>query len=627
MKKSRALAMAGLIMFIFSLRVNILGKELFTLLDPGKERIVDYEKYGEFEKVGTPDYKYKITDRKGLAAAIGEGIHPSNSIIKNMEYQEAKHKGRLEGSHWKFIDRDDTQLDFFKWATASEAAGVKLFYTAFALQKAGHYVHAIKAYYAIIVHYPKTVTWTLMWQTPIYLGPAAIDGINWLCRNHPELGMKLVGAKIKVNSFDDRDTENDIIITNPGKIVKCKPKNVAPKKVKLKKSKIVKSIGGKKVQLVKYKNGHWQLLVEGKPYIIKGMAYGATKIGQSPDNLDLADWMLCDYNKNGKIDGPYDSWVDKNGNNKQDADEPVVGDFQLLKEMGCNTIRNYHSAANKELLRELYENYGIMSIMGDFLGMYSVGSGASWEEGTDYSNPQQRAKMIEGVKKMVMEFKDEPYVLFWVLGNENNYGVANNCQKDPAVYYKFVNEVAKIIHQLDPDHPVAICNGDLGYLSYFVKYCPDVDIFGCNAYRGDKGFGGLWNEIKESCDRPVFITEYGIYSYKHKKSKEFSEKKQADYHYGCWEDITYNRGGSGAGNSLGGIVYQWLDEWWKAGHSSEFSPDEQDIWGGMDKNFDEPCSLDEWLGICSQGDGSKSPFLRQLRQAYYTYKDLWNDKK
>ena len=46
--------------------------------------------------------------------------------------------------------------------------------------------------------------------------------------------------------------------------------------------------------------------------------------------------------KNGIVDGPYESWVDTNKNNKQDDNEKIVGDFQLMKEMGVNTIRIYH---------------------------------------------------------------------------------------------------------------------------------------------------------------------------------------------------------------------------------------------------------------------------------------------
>ena len=46
---------------------------------------------------------------------------------------------------------------------------------------------------------------------------------------------------------------------------------------------------------------------------------------------------------------------------------------------------------------------------------------------------------------MVEEYKDEPYILFWVLGNENNYGNANNCREFPDAYYDFVNKAAQLI--------------------------------------------------------------------------------------------------------------------------------------------------------------------------------------
>ena len=36
------------------------GSPLFEINDPGTEDIIDYKKYGEFQKVGTPDYQYKI---------------------------------------------------------------------------------------------------------------------------------------------------------------------------------------------------------------------------------------------------------------------------------------------------------------------------------------------------------------------------------------------------------------------------------------------------------------------------------------------------------------------------------------------------------------------------------------
>ena len=54
---------------------------------------------------------------------------------------------------------------------------------------------------------------------------------------------------------------------------------------------VKKRVGEGRVQLVQYENGHWQLLVQGRPYVIKGITYAPTRIGQSPDKGTLANWM------------------------------------------------------------------------------------------------------------------------------------------------------------------------------------------------------------------------------------------------------------------------------------------------------------------------------------------------
>src|SRR3954469_21568797 len=91
------------------------------------------------------------------------------------------------------------------------------------------------------------------------------------------------------------------------------------------------------VKVVKKADG-WELRVDGQPYIVRGIAYMADKVGEDPNIGNYRDWMDVDDDNDGKIDAPFQSWVDKNGNNHQDKDEPAVGDFQLLAEMGVNTI-------------------------------------------------------------------------------------------------------------------------------------------------------------------------------------------------------------------------------------------------------------------------------------------------
>ena len=544
------------------------------------------------------------------------------------EYEKAKKGGRLAGGQWDFVHSPDLEAAFLKWSMSTEPQGVKLFYTAFILEKAGLYKHAIKAYYAIVVHFPGSIGWTY-WHTPWYIGQAAISKIKYLCQKHPELGIDLVDANIRIINGYDNDISNDIVVTNPGRLVKVNLKDRLAKQLKIKaspaaaKQKIKKKIGEGKVQLVQHEDSSWQLLVDGKPYMIKGMTYTPTKICQSPDFGTLGNWMEEDFNKNGKIDGPYDAFVDKNANNIQDKDEPGVGDFQLMKDMGVNTIRLYNNPKpiNKELLRELYKKYGIKFIIGDFFGKYAIASGATWYQGTNYSNPEHQKNMLKSLTDMVNEFKDEPYVLFWLLGNENVYGVACNADKDPDSYFKFANEAAKMIKSLDKDHPVAICSGDTLFLDKFGKDCPDVDIFGTNAYRGGYGFGTLWQAVKEETDKPAFITEYGCPAYAEGFGPGDAESFQADYHEGCWKDIAANSAfNNGAGNSIGGVVFEWLDEWWKA-----YEPCKHDTKGLFSGPFPDGFMHEEWLGICGQGDGKLSPFLRHIRKAYYTYQRLWRE--
>lgn len=597
-----------------------------VLQDVGTEDVINYKKYGNFTGVGTKDYKYKVEDQKGLIEAAGEGIYPNSSaVLKDPNYLKAKKEGRLEGNQWDFIYSDDMEANFYKWNIATEPPGVKLFYIGQALERAGYINHAIKAYYALVVHFPSVVAKTY-WNTPWYPGLAALAKIRFLIRRHPELCLRLEDAKITIKNGFDNDIRNDEISTNPGTlrkiciIDKIKDRFCAVKKQPQDK-RVKRFLGDGKVKLVQYKNNHWQLLVDGQPYIIKAITYTPTRIGESPDEGTLTNWMEQDINQNGKIDGPYDSWVDKNRNNRRDIDEPIVGDFQLMKDMGINTIRLYHQPfqISKELLRDLYNNYGIKVIMGDFLGKYALGSGASWYEGTDYANPEHQKNMLDAVKKMVLEFKDEPFILMWVLGNENNYGVACNADKNPEAFYKFVNEAAKLIKSLDKEHPVSIANGDILYLDIYTKNCPDVDIFGANAYRGDYGFGSFWEQVFDATGKPAYITEYGCPAYLKNGHTEEAEQSQADYHSGCWEDIEYNMiGGEGAGNALGGVIFEWLDEWWKA-----YEPYLHDSEGLFTGPFPEGFMYEEWLGICGQGDGANSPFLRVLRKAYFTYQKLW----
>ncbi|MBF0297693.1 MAG: hypothetical protein HQK51_03175 [Oligoflexia bacterium] len=399
-----------------------------------------------------------------------------------------------------------------------------------------------------------------------------------------------------------------------------------------------------------YKGG-WNLLVDGEPFVVKAVSYSPTKIGLSPDTLPGAqtDWMKRDDNGNGKCDAAYDTWVDSNNNNIKDPSEKTVGDFALMKEMGVNAIRLYSSISkasyvaeefNKNVLRDLYYSYGIRVIMGNFFGAYTIGSDAPWSQGTDYTDPIQREKMLEYVRDQVMDHKDEPYVLMWLLGNENEFpGTNSNAGVYLRQYITFLNEAAKLIHQLDPNHPVAISSwGDYGnrdrLFKYYSELAPDIDIFGINVYHGNT-FGNIWKEITKYIDKPIFVAEYGADAFAAKGNQrldfqgEEDQTAQSEYHRGNWMDIVkHSVEVNESGPAIGGCAFEWSDEWWKQQKVNEsFIHNSRMPWGAP---FPDELGHEEWFGLVGLNSGKNQVYddlQRNLREVYFLYKDeLWKKK-
>jgi len=632
MKFTKTLSAITAVSILLIYTSTLTSSPLFRLCNEGTEDIVDYAKYGEFTDMGTPEYHYRIINPDKLSNASGEGIYPNKTVLNDPDYKRLTKDKKLEGSPWDYVAGPDYKVNFYKWASIPVDDGTKLFFTALALKEAGLYRHAIKAYYAIIVHFPKDTCWSKDGSFVWYIGPAAMNEIINLTRSHPELGIELLDAKIAVINGDDADLGNDQVIVNPGKLQHFSPESRNIPKYDLNMTAIKQHRGSGKVRFIQYSNLAWQLLVDDKIFFIRGVTYTPSPVGLSPKNTSLNNWMTYDSDKNGILDIPYETWIDLNKNSKKDASEEVIGDFQLLKNMGCNTIRIfYDETIDKKILRDMHDNYGIHVAMCNFIGAYTVGSGASWEKGTDYTDPSQKQRMKENVTKMINEHKNESYMLMWILGNENNLpadytginATRTNAAKYPEEYAIFLNDTAKMIHELDPNHPVAVGNLETKHLDYYAKYAPEIDALGINSYRGKDGFGRLWQEVRDTFDRPIFLKEFGCDAYYENKGED--EDSQAIYHKNCWEDIYYNRAGWwGEGNSIGGIVFEWLDEWWKDNQAGDSSFKHQTA-SQCDMAFPDGRSHEEWFGVCSQGNGSKSPFLRQLRKTYYLYKKMWNN--
>lgn len=614
-----------------------LPKPEFSLNVEG-EAFVDYELYGKFWNVGQANFSYRVDDSIGLENALGDGIYPSRTLESDADFRKFKAE-HPKIDIWHYAWGPVTAKErLYAWASFQSfdnriSEGVKLFFMGEALRNAGLLHQALKAYHALIVHFPKTVVWssdeTFYW----YAAPEAVSRIHKICAAHPELGLSYEGGFVDVERLAEKDPSRDKVRVWPGRFVKQ-----APLAIDRPLFKITEERGKGRVRVVKYNDRYWELLVDGKPFMVKGFTYMIATVGESAHAKNLRPWMTLDDDGNGQNDPMFDSWVDANKNNRQDPDEPAVGDAVLLRRMGANALRIYHGVDNtvryrpddydKELMRRLNRDYGLYFIMGDFLGAYTVGSGADWNLGTDYTDPLQRERMKDSVRDMVMDHKDEPYVLVWLLGNENQHPHSRtNAHEHPEAYAKFLNETAEMIHAIDPDHPVAVCNLNTKGLRELGAHAPAVDIYGANVYSGAYSMGSLWQMVRRHFDRPILFTEMGADAYANGHAPD--EEAQSDYFRQNWDDILLNAaGGLGEGNAIGGLQFEWMDEWWKGTQRNSWgNPDDHDA--GCDNAnapYNDGCANEEWFGIFGQGNGGESPFLREPRKIYETMKKAWTEE-
>ena len=117
------------------------------------------------------------------------------------------------------------------------------------------------------------------------------------------------------------------------------------------------------------------------------------------------------------------------------------GNVPALKKHNANSFRTWRTEngqkSGKQVLDEAYKN-GLMVTMGIEV--------ARERHGFDYNNEEEVQKQLERIKAEVMELKDHPALLIWGIGNELNLHYSN-----PKVW-DAVNEISKMIHEVDPNH-------------------------------------------------------------------------------------------------------------------------------------------------------------------------------
>ncbi len=378
---------------------------------------------------------------------------------------------------------------------------------------------------------------------------------------------------------------------------------------------------GNKVKISNQEDGA-RLIVDGKDFFINGMNWDYVPIGTN----------VLDNNFYNQKDEIIQAGLD--------------AEMLLLQNMNVNVIRQYVGVPNK-WVRYIYEKYGIYTLLNHQFGRYGLTIDGVWTPVTDYSDARTQELLMGEMLKLVNDYKDTPGILMYMMGNENNYGLfwqgaetedfPEGEEQKQAVgeirgrpMYRLMNETAKQMKALDPNHPVAICNGDVLFIDIIAEECKDVDVYGANTYRGES-FGNFFKVVKEKLNIPVMFTEFGADAYNALAQQE-DQYWQAHFNLANWKEIYENAAGLGkAGNSIGGFTFQFSDGWWKLGFDERKDADTHEngaSWynGGYyhDTNeTDKPNNMnEEWFGICAKGPtDSRGLYTLYPRASYYILKD------
>jgi len=174
------------------------------------------------------------------------------------------------------------------------------------------------------------------------------------------------------------------------------------------------------------------------------------------------------------------------------------GDIATLAKYGGNSFRTWSTEngkqSAKEVLDEAYKN-GLLVTMGIEV--------ARERHGFDYNDEIAVNAQYERIKREVIALKEHPSLMIWSIGNELNLSYTN-----PRVW-DAVNEISKMIHQVDPNHlTTTTLAGITQHEVQLIKdRASDLDILSIQMY------GELSNlpHLVDDCgwEGPYMVTEWG----------------------------------------------------------------------------------------------------------------------
>ena len=213
------------------------------------------------------------------------------------------------------------------------------------------------------------------------------------------------------------------------------------------------------------KGNEWQLLVDGKPFDIKGATF------QFVDDVEN-----------------YDKY------------------FKDLQFLGVNSIRTWATGKNTKALLDAAHKYDIKVMAG--IWMRHGRPGMEDDDQFNYLEDKEGMQaQYDNAISFVKEHKDHPAILTWGIGNEVYLNIATDPEKE--AYSKLLEKICAEIKKIDPNHPITSVEAWTFGLEWWQKHVPSIDIYGLNSY----GFGVslLQGELdKRNIDKPYLISEFGV---------------------------------------------------------------------------------------------------------------------
>ncbi len=277
--------------------------------------------------------------------------------------------------------------------------------------------------------------------------------------------------------------------------------------------------------------------------------------------------------------------------------------FKYLDTLNANTIRTY-SGASGEMLT-IAAAHGVRVIVG-FWVLTDV----------DMADPIFRQNTVRSFRHMVRALKSYPSVLFWNLGNEQNLPHVNG---DTPLWYDLAEELAVAAFEEEGSayHPVCISNGGVTNIGDAAKRADDaslryVDLWASNLYRIN--LSSALASVRSTTLKPIVLTEFGVDAYDQRIHFE-SEAVQALVDSMNWSQIL-----AASDVCIGGTVFEFTDEWWKAG-----DPLSHDEGGYFTNEHPDGYSNEEWWGLIAVTPDANNDGMDEWRprEAFRMFQRQW----